>query len=78
MANSWVKKAVATATIATGLAVAVPAAANAGIYTWKYHSSYSTNAECVAAGQAQVQAHEADVYRCSGPDALDLYLGTIW
>lgn len=78
MANSWVKKAVATGLIATGLAVAVPAAANAGIYTWKFQGSYPTNAECVAAGQAEVQAQNADVYRCSGPDALDLYLGTIW
>jgi hypothetical protein len=78
MANSWVKKAVATAAIATGLAVAAPAAANAGIYTWHYEATYTSNDACVAAGKAAVSSQDADAYRCTGTGGVDLYLGYIW
>lgn len=78
MANSWVKKAVATAAIAAGLVVAAPAAANAGIYTWHFQATYSSNEACVAAGKAGVRSGEADAYRCTGTGGVDLYFGYIW
>lgn len=63
---------------AAGVTALTPAAASAGIYTWDYYATYSTQAECEQNGQALTSSGEADVYRCSGASGTDLYLGYTW
>ncbi|MDG4825968.1 hypothetical protein O7635_29315 [Asanoa sp. WMMD1127] len=75
--TSVVRLAVVGAVAAAVTAIAA-APAQAGIYTWKHAGSYASNADCVAAGTAEVRIGEADTYRCSGTGGTELYLGYIW
>ncbi|WP_020573929.1 hypothetical protein [Actinopolymorpha alba] len=78
MAFTGIRKVAAVGAVAAGLVAMTPAAANAGIYTWKFYKTYPTSAECHAAGQEFVTSGEADTYRCTGTSASDLYVGYIW
>jgi len=76
---SRVRKALIVATVAVAGAIAVPTAASAGIYTWKYAGTYSTLAGCQSAGPAVAASQDADTWRCTTTaDGTKLYLGYIW
>ncbi|NUO60702.1 MAG: hypothetical protein HOV71_15330 [Hamadaea sp.] len=76
---SRVKKALIVATVGIAGAVAVPASANAGIYTWKFAGSYASSADCQSAGPGVAAAQDADAWRCSTTSTgASLYLGYIW
>jgi hypothetical protein len=76
---SRVKKALIVATIGIAGAVAVPASASAGIYTWEYAGSYSSLSACESAGPDVAAAEDADAWRCSTTTSgANLYLGYIW
>jgi hypothetical protein len=78
-----VSRALAAATVvATGAvagALAGPTAANAGIYTWQYVNTYTTNAQCQAAGPAAQSSLDGDTFRCTvAADGVRLYVGFTW
>lgn len=76
---SKVRKALIVATLGVAGAIAVPAAAQAGIYTWKYEATFGTLAACQAAGPAAAAADDADTWRCtSTSEGVKLYLGYVW
>ncbi|NUT34864.1 MAG: hypothetical protein HOV79_17545 [Hamadaea sp.] len=76
---SRTKKALIVAVLGIAGAVAVPAAAQAGIYTWKYEATFGTQADCQAAGPGAAAAEDADAWRCTTTaDGVKLYLGYIW
>jgi hypothetical protein len=76
---SRVKKALIVAAVGLTGAVAVPTAANAGIYTWKYAGSYSSLTACQNAGPGVAAGQDADTWRCSTTTSgANLYLGYIW
>jgi hypothetical protein len=76
---SKIRKALIVGAIAATGAVAVPAAAHAGIYTWKYVATYSTLSACQAAGPDAEAAQGADTWRCTGTaGSVKLSVGFIW
>jgi hypothetical protein len=76
---SRVRKALIVATVGIAGAIAVPTAASAGIYTWKYVGSYSSLAACQSAGPGVAAQQDADTWRCSSTTSgANLYLGYIW
>ena len=77
---SRIRQALIVATVAVAGAVAVPTAASAGIYTFRYAGTYSTLAACQSAGPAVAAGQDADTWRCSSTtaDGSKLYLGYIW
>jgi len=76
---SRVKKTLIVAAVGIAGAVAVPASASAGIYTWKYAGSYSSSAACQSAGPGVAAAQDADTWRCSATSGgANLYLGYVW
>jgi hypothetical protein len=79
MHMSRIRKAMLVGAIAAAGAVAVPTAAQAGIYTWHYVATYPTQAECQAAGPGAAAAQDADTWRCTTTaDGVKLYTGFIW
>jgi hypothetical protein len=79
MRMSRIRKALIVGAIAATGAVAAPAAAHAGIYTWQYVATYPTLTACQAAGPGAQAAQDADTWRCTTTTSgAKLYVGFIW